>query len=471
MTSTARRTSFFASTAALLLLGACSPPGVSNLGGTDAGGDPTPTPTSTQNGAVTYYKDLLPVLHEHCSGCHTQGGVGGFALDTYEAAKPMAAGMLASIEAKSMPPFPPDADCNEYVGENVIDAAEKEVFKAWIAGGLLAGDPADAPPPPPPPATLGTPDKMLDPGGDYTFDPNANQDLYWCFRLDPGITTATDFVAAEVLPGNDEIVHHVIVFREANGQANPTGLPGFECGGAPGEFMFAWVPGSGPLTFPEGVGMRIQPNDRLLMQMHYSRVPNAASQVDRTRIGIHWAEQPVENLARVSWLGTIGIDIPPNSEATATSECEVGGPVQILSAAPHMHTLATGFKGNILRANGTQECLIDIPRWDFNWQGGYQFKQPIQLDEGDRITSECRWYNNTDAQVGFGEGTGDEMCFNFVYVVGPTGDMPQYCFPGGGLFDIFANGGLGFTGEQATAAPSTAVPKKHSLFDAIRGLK
>jgi len=188
--------------------------------------------------------------------------------------------------------------------------------------------------------------------------------------------------------------------------------------------------------------MQLNPNDRLLMQVHYARVPNAASQKDRTKALLYFAKEPVTERARVSWLGTPLIDIPPNSEATAEGECEVeDGPVKVLLVAPHMHKLATKFNATIQRANGTEECMIDIPRWDFGWQGGYSYATPLILQSGDVIRSTCSYRNDTAEQVGFGEGTGDEMCFNFVYTTSP--DFPRYCFPGGGLFEIFANGGFG----------------------------
>ena len=82
-------------------------------------------------------------------------------------------------------------------------------------------------------------------------------------------------------------------------------------------------------------------------------------------------------------------------------------------------------------------------KWQFGWQGGYQYDAPITLHDGDTITSTCTWDNPTTSTVKFGEGTGSEMCFNFVYVIAPNASFPRYCFPGGGLFTIFAGGGLG----------------------------
>jgi hypothetical protein len=187
--------------------------------------------------------------------------------------------------------------------------------------------------------------------------------------------------------------------------------------------------------------MTLQPNDRLLMQIHYHTVPNAASNVDRTAAKIYFAQAPVQKKVHVSWLGTPSINIPANGDASASGDCTVpAGGAEVLMTAPHMHTLATKFNATVHQAAaGTDKCMIDIPKWEFGWQGGYLFPQPLQLQQGDVITSTCTWHNNTNQNVSFGEGTGQEMCFNFVYSVG---SLPQYCFPGGGLFGIFANGGM-----------------------------
>lgn len=441
---TRRLVSFFFVMGAMSFGMACAGPKVTNLGSNDGKGPGagTPTPGSTGS-AVTYYKDVLPVVRQHCQSCHTTGGA-AFALDDYDAAKPYAAPVAGAVASGEMPPWPPNPSCQHFQGERVLSDAEKKIFADWNAAGAPEGDPSDAPAAPAatPENQMETPDRTLNPGGDYTFDDVNNEDLYWCFRLDPQITQATDLVGADILPGNPEIVHHVIVFREANGQNNATGLPGFKCDGAPGEFLFAWVPGAAPLKFPAGYGMRLQPTDRLLMQVHYHRNPQAVSQVDRTAATLYFSPTPVTNLVHVSWLGTPSINVPANSDASASGDCTVGsGGADILMTAPHMHTIATKFNATLHPANGgDDQCMIDIPKWSFGWQGGYMYPQPVHVNANDVITSTCTWHNNSNQAVSFGEGTGDEMCFNFVYAVG---NIPQYCFPGSALFQLFANGGVG----------------------------
>ena len=105
------------------------------------------------------------------------------------------------------------------------------------------------------------------------------------------------------------------------------------------------------------------------------------------------------------------------------------GPIKLVASAPHMHEIGTSLRTVVERASASEEnaCLIDIDRWDFEWQGGYRYKEPLQLYPGDQIKTTCNYFNSTGSQVGFGEGTGDEMCFNFLFVV-DNGALPQLCF-------------------------------------------
>lgn len=400
--------------------------GPDSPGGDDGAGDDEPGPR-----AATYYRDVLPVVQARCAGCHTEGGA-AFALDTYEAAAPMASAMALATADHRMPPWPPGRSCGSFEGEDGrrITDDQVAVFRAWMEAGSPAGDPADAPAAPAPAPGLGAPDLTLDPGADYVFD-GLQEDRYWCFRLPGTIAAGTDVVAMDIEPGNKEIVHHVIVFKEPNGAAKERGLPGFQCDGVPPntDFLFGWVPGSRPAQFPPGMGMRLEPTDALVMQVHY-HAHSATSATDRTRFELYTADQPVSEHLRVVWTGSIDINVPAGQSATASGDCTLpagAAPVKIVSVAPHMHQTATTFQSKIQRAGGGEECLIDIPSWDFEWQGGYQYKQPILLNPGDTIRTTCTYKNTTPQPVSFGESTSDEMCFQFNFVV-DDGTLPEKCF-------------------------------------------
>src|SRR5262245_32001350 len=64
-------------------------------------GPPGPT-TATYQGAVR------TIFEQRCSSCHVAGGIGPFALDSYQAAKDYGQIALQAIRNKEMPPWPPD---------------------------------------------------------------------------------------------------------------------------------------------------------------------------------------------------------------------------------------------------------------------------------------------------------------------------------------------------------------------------
>jgi hypothetical protein len=382
-------------------------------------------------GTPTFHRDVQPILARYCLGCHGREG-SIFSLEEYSQAAALAGPIAHAVGERRMPPWPPAAGCGEFAGaeQRTLSAEEVATLMAWQQAGAPEGDPVE-PAPPVRAAAAAEPALVLDPGGEYSYT-GAEEDQYWCFRLDPGLSGPLDVVAMDIQPGNRAIVHHVIVFREPDGRGKPTGLPGFRCGGVPGgtEFMAGWVPGATPLHLPAGMAMRLDPSDALVMQVHYHRNPAEVTATDRSRLRVFTATSPVNEYVRVVWTGSIDIDVPPRASASASGTCrlpETGGPVKLVSVAPHMHTAGSSFRSEIRRADGSTECLIDIPRWDFEWQGGYQYTIPRQLQPGDTIHTACSYDNRSDRRVRFGEGTGDEMCFQFNFVV-DDGVLPDWCF-------------------------------------------
>ena len=402
--------------------------GVSGGGGGSGG--------TASGGSITYYRDVMPILQKDCLSCHARGGAAQPALDDAASASAAAGTIAAAIQSKTMPPFPPAEGCNAYVGERRISAVDEQTIEAWVAAGAPAGEPATAPPPLSGGGLqLGTPDKHLAPATPFTptYPGSAGaNDLYWCFVLDPQLGAASDLTAMNIVPGQKDEVHHVIVFRDPGGQGS-AGQPasGYECNGAPGEMLTGWVPGSGPLQLPAGVGMTISPGDKLLMQVHYHKDPSVTATPDATSVDLYFSPATTPEHAYVVWAGTPLFTIPANTKGYAVnSTCTVNGSWKLLGVAPHMHQHATKFASNIQAASGNA-CLMNIPRWDFGWQGGYFLQQPIDLAVGDKITTTCTYDNDTGSQIKFGEATTDEMCFGFLYVVAAA--KPSFS----GLVNVF----------------------------------
>jgi hypothetical protein len=101
------------------------------------------------------------------------------------------------------------------------------------------------------------------------------------------------------------------------------------------------------------------------------------------------------------------------------TEIDPKAPILLQTAALHMHTLGVSGSIKVERAAGGTDCALEVPRWDFNWQGSYQLATPLTVMPGDKLTLECTWDNSAgEAPVYWGEGTGDEMCLGVVYLTG-----------------------------------------------------
>lgn len=422
----------------LVVLAACQPlqlhngnggGNVSTGGGSAAGGgSATGGGTGTggggvtfDGGTVTWYKNVLPITQQKCAGCHTAGGIGPFALDSYTSAKPMAAAMSADVQNGKMPPWMPAASCGmTYVEDRRLSADAIAVIKAWAEQGAPEGDPADAPAPlDGGVGQLAWVDQTVMPAAGYM--PSATEtDDYHCSLIDPTLASDRFVVGYQVLPQSRAEVHHVILYavKRADAQAKNAGGQGWQCFGGSGIqdeiFIGGWAPGSGAVTFPSGTGIRVPSDYVYVMQVHYNTT-NGRS-LDQTAMQLQYANTPVLE-ATVAPVLDYGFNVPAGAMGYTPSEMPVmtpnpyGVPIRIWGVFPHMHTHGTHI--NVTSPDG---CLIDIPNWDFHWQQQYFFSQPVTVQPNAQVGLSCTWNNTTNAALHWGEGTADEMCLAFLYM-------------------------------------------------------
>ena len=394
----------------------------------------TPTP-SDETPPPTWYTDARPIMERSCLACHgADGGLSGIPLDTYEAIDEWSGAIRLAVEEDRMPPWGADNECRNYKNNFSLDSYDKERLLEWIDNGLEMGDealatdhydPFTAPP-------LDRVDRSLPMPVEYT--PVAQPDDYRCFLM-PWPEEETVWVTGyDYTPGNADIVHHIISFIanpgdidmfQALDDADPN--PGYSCYGGPGGdvttlintgWLGAWAPGGGAVQLPEGKGIEVAPGSMIVMQMHYystevTEIPDlSVMEIEFETTEQEWAE--IIPWTEVSWVFGDGMEIPANTnDVTHTFEYENGafdGSYKIQSASLHMHTLGKSGRLEVEHADGSIDCALDIPRWDFNWQRDYYFRNPIQVRGGDTVRLECTWDNPTDQDVIWGDGTDDEMC-------------------------------------------------------------
>jgi hypothetical protein len=215
--------------------------------------------------------------------------------------------------------------------------------------------------------------------------------------------------------GDPRVVHHWILYA-VKGTST-------DCGQFK-RFIFGWAPGGGIGRMPPNIGNELpNPDERLLLEVHYYNPNRIAGIKDKTGVALCTTKSPRPIEAGVVTFGAVGIRIPPGgAEVSVSGTCGAGDtgqltePLHVLWSAPHMHKLGTGFKTTISNARGTT-TLVDVKNWDFNDQVAYPVDPAKYLiSPGDAVTTTCTYRNPGSKEVRFGERTEDEMCFNFATV-------------------------------------------------------
>jgi hypothetical protein len=437
--------------------GAGGTSGESGEGG--SGGDHAGVDGGTAETGRTYYKDVRPLIAQHCLDCHSPGGIGPFQFDSYEAVSSLAPTIFDAVNEGRMPPWPARHDCHPLRDVRSLTTEDIQIIADWIANDTAEGDPDDYVEPIRMTPDLGTPAIQMDAGEGYVPDVSLD-DEYRCFVLDGTFDKDTFVTAMDIVPGVREQVHHVQIHRipgssiasAKSSDASSPGL-GYQCFGGVGvtgaENMFSWRPGATAIVFEEGDAGFIEQGSGIVIQVHYNNqfIPiGELPKPDLTKIAL-WTmpdgELPDRIVTRTGT--TSGVNIPAG-DADVVSESSramsavstvgagflgVGGTYiagEIIGMTPHMHSLGTRLSSEIVRADGTRECMVDVPNWSFEWQLDYLFRAPVTYGTGDRLTIKCEYDNSPENQpvingeqvtprnITWGEGSLDEMCLNYVWV-------------------------------------------------------
>lgn len=385
----------------------------------------------------TYTEDIRPLLSEYCIGCHQEGGAGPFALDSYEDASAWAPAIANSVRARRMPPYFADAsgDCGTFRDSKWLNDAQIESFELWADDGAEEGDPDIAAPPPRPAPQLTGEIRTVDIGSDYLPDQSQSDD-YRCFVVEsPGAMAVSGF---NVVPGNPRIVHHLIAYQavdddnadEARRLDEEAEGPGYSCLGTgpmiDATSVAAWAPGAGAELYPEGIGVELDANLPLILEIHYN-VAGGPGETDRTVLELQ-REQPgsLRPLLELIAIDEDFVGEPGQRSFVTTDDLPISWQVpfsgtktlQLLGANGHMHKRGISQRVERVTPSGEVECLLEIPSWDYDWQLSYWYDQTIEVSSDDSLRITCE-FDTTDATapVTWGDGTDDEMCLASVFAV------------------------------------------------------
>lgn len=392
----------------------------------------------------TWTDGIACIIYAHCTSCHNPKGIAPFSLTRYEDVFANRFSISASVQAGSMPPFPPSQKNRKYAHANTLSAHEKQEILDWVNNFAPLGDVDNIPAPPVYNSNfqMNEPDLILQ---IPNYIVNTNNDLYRVFVLPLNNLQQLFIKQIEIVPGNRNIVHHALVFQDTSSLPIQLDLndplPGYSAFGSTGssssKLITGYTPGQGVIEYPPGFGAALLPGSNLCIQIHYPG--GISNKVDSTQIRLKFGPNTLRNITTVAALNHTTsllngpLFIPANTVKTFYSKIRVPTNRTITGVMPHMHLLGKSIKSFAVSPGGDTIHLVDIPEWDFHWQGFYTFQKPVLIPAGSEIFGEATYDNTSNnihnpnsppRDVRQGEGTDDEMMliyFNLAsYLPGDT---------------------------------------------------
>ncbi|MBX7165064.1 MAG: redoxin domain-containing protein [Pirellulales bacterium] len=365
---------------------------------------------------VTWSRQISRLFQQRCQECHRPGQIGPFPLLTYDDVAGWSEMIGEVVEQRRMPPWHASPEYGDWIGEARLSDEELELVRAWVDQGAPEGDPAELPPPrkfvegwqiPNPDQVVYMSDRP------FTVPAEGAVEYQW-FVADPHFTEDKWIQAAEARPGNPAVVHHVTVYfkppglmtwkLELNDRINV--VAGYAPGKRPVEDV-SW----------KGQALYVPAGSQFVFEMHYTS--NGTAQPDRSSIALTFADPAqVKKQLSVVMVANTQFTIPPQEADYPVEASYVFDEDSLLYAlSPHMHLRGKTFRFEAQYPDGAREILLDIPRFDFNWQTDYQMREPKRVPAGTKVFCTATFDNSAEnlanpdpgQTVRWGDQTWEEM--------------------------------------------------------------
>jgi len=428
-------------------------------------------PAPAAAGAPTFAKDVAAIMYKKCANCHRPGEVAPMNLMSYEDARPWARAIKAKVVSREMPPW--GADMTQSLPmRNDISLSQKEIdtIAAWVDGGAARGNAADMPPAP----KFATgwsfgerePDAVLEMPVEFEIPAEGEVGVQMFYSKVPWSEDRFAEVV-ELHPSNRSVLHHAGIYfvdipegtnlvngrivgpdGKIIGDRGSRGLPSSDSGLPGSSKLLSWVPGRGLDIHRPNIGKRIPAGKYVNWQMHYN--PTGTPQKDRTKLGIWFNKVPVthEVLIRqagdplATTKGGLSIyraegreteyvadpsstrrsrttpNIPPYAENwKLTGITPVTEDITLYAMSPHMHLRGKSLKWVVTYPDGREQTILNVPKFDFNWQFNYELAEPLKIPAGSKITGigvydnsvRNKWNPGPHLPVYWSEQSWDEM--------------------------------------------------------------
>lgn len=360
--------------------------------------------SSSAGGAVTFSKDVAPILFKNCAECHRPTGVAPMSFMNYKEVRPWAKSIKERVVDRSMPPWFADPKHGEFANNPSLSQTDINTIVQWVETGAPQGDNSDLPPAPrfTEGWVIGTPDLVLSMKDEQAV-PADGTIPYLYKRIPTGFTEDRWVRAVEIKPGDRRVVHHVIAYLED--------AQGKRIGG-----MGGITPNKTAIISPPGSARLIKAGAVIVLQMHYTTIGEATK--DRTSVGLIFTnEKPKIVLGGGNAMNTRFV-IPagaPDHEVKSSHTFDED--TYLYSMMPHMHVRGKDFTYTVVYPDGRSEIVLRVPKYNFDWQLDYVLKKPLFLPKGARLDCVAHFDNsirnkfNPDPtkEVRWGDQTWEEM--------------------------------------------------------------
>jgi peroxiredoxin len=372
---------------------------------------------------ITYHNRISRIIQANCAECHRKGGVGPFSLESYEDVVAHRGMIRKVVDKGTMPPWFAAGEKDKHspwINDRSLPAKDREDLLTWLASDRPKGEPADAP------LSrsfaqegwaIGKPDVIFQLPKTVAIKATGTMP-YQNITIETDLSEDRWVQALEVRPTARTVVHHVLVFALPPGAKEKKDRD--EAADERAGFFAIYVPGNSTLVYPSGFAKKLPKGSRLRFQIHYT--PDGTATSDQTQLGLVFAKEAPKHEVRVFGIVNPRLSIPPGAENHAETASVVAPTnVKVLAFLPHMHLRGKAFRYDVI-SDGKRQTILDIPRYDFNWQLLYRLAEPVTVGRGSKIEV-TGWFDNSEKnpanpdpkkRVRWGPQTFDEMLLGYV---------------------------------------------------------